>query len=292
MANTTNTKTQKPQNEAARAKLDVMTAREADYFNDRGPRVYFSRTARLYMRLLADRVERPYSSGPFSSWERRARFGVRAGHKFGTSKNGPRQPSGKQWFEDYESAGLYLLDYCDQIARIDHNGWFVDNYQYDTIRGAVFVVNGRDPRGGVTLVAGYEDHNNPGAALLDWTSTASVDAKGEPLDMCGLHGTDEAADVARWADQLAESDAEEMREDDAKYRAEEAIHDLKDDMETARKELRALLAELRDVCPALGQAPHVIAALRHSIGELREQRREALQRIADLRDNYWNAVPY
>ena len=107
--------------------------------------------------------------------------------------------------------------YCDEIegVRIDHTGWFCDEYQQYTARGiVVFLPHGK-------ILHGYE--------LSD---------SGERVYFLDI--LDDAKDAARYADGEAELIAERMRENDQKYREAQSLADKIDDLTTRLKECLAL----------------------------------------------------
>ena len=87
---------------------------------------------------------------------------------------------------------------------------------------------------------------------------------------------------------LAEREADRCREDDAKQRAADDIHDRRTEIHDVNKAARALLAEIR----GREFSENVCAALRHRLREYLADRKRMFARIAEREENYWSAVPY
>jgi protein-L-isoaspartate O-methyltransferase len=93
--------------------------------------------------------------------------------------------------QDIRMPGSGNLPYIDR-AMVDHNGWYVDNYQDETVCGRVYQLPARG--GKWQYVPAISDPWNDGA-ILDFHSV-----------------TDDIKDAIRWADSMAETYAEDERE--------------------------------------------------------------------------------
>jgi hypothetical protein len=101
---------------------------------------------------------------------------------------------------------------------------------------------------------------------------------------------DTAYQAARWADCYAEKLADDGRECDAKFQADEQSEGLRDDNKAALKAARALIQAIRDQ-RAIGQIVTPICdALMAEIRSLRRSIRANNERINALKNNYWLSV--
>ena len=94
--------------------------------------------------------------------------------------------------DDFENLGPRWVKFADEVStRIGHKGWYTDDICADVLRGVVlcFSRKGRD-----VYMAG----------------TQHSDCEGVTLD---LDVTDDEMTAARWADRMAEREAEECREE-------------------------------------------------------------------------------
>jgi len=105
-----------------------------------------------------------------------------------------------RWIEKPESVGLRLVGSASDIVRLDHTGYYVDDFQEDTVCGVVYRLPGK--AGKTRYLAGYSDPWNEGAACLSMEIYES-----ESGDNSG------ARDAARAADEIARIFAEHARED-------------------------------------------------------------------------------
>jgi hypothetical protein len=169
--------------------------------------------------------------------------------------------------------------YCDEwpewrdlgdahkLARMDHTGWYADNYQNELVRGRVLQLPGRNHSS--IYVPGTYRTECEGVTLY-------------PLDIY-----DDSEDCARAADSYAEREAEDSREYDARWHAETEIEELRDSIAKLRSEARALIRDIKAHRP---QGKAICDALRGRLHDIRRESREAHKRIERLTDNYWLAV--
>lgn len=185
---------------------------------------------------------------------------------------------GLRWSESPADIGLRFVGYADKLARIDHTGWFTDEFQDSTVRGVVYQLPGSN--GAPRYLAGYDNADN-GAA--DKGGPAAIDFstvwEGLPGERPEEHGV--VVDAARAADSLAERMAEKEREYQAASSAGFAWADRGEEIASDRAALRALLAERRQVKAAGAAYPSICAALTDKaralisgIARLREERAE------------------
>ena len=104
-----------------------------------------------------------------------------------------------RWVENV-SDGLRHVGASHDLVRLRHTGWFVNEFQDETVHGEVYQM---PARGGVArYVPAVNDPDNDDCAVLDFHSV-----------------TDDKEEAARWADQMAENYAEREREYQAEERA-------------------------------------------------------------------------
>lgn len=186
--------------------------------------------------------------------------------------NPPIKGTTKRWVEDVQAAGLRFVGYSDEIINLRHTGWFADSFCEKTCRGAVWQLPARN--GQCLFVYGYEDEDNPGSALIDFDVTNDKD------------------DAARWADSMAERDAEESREFYAKDQAEQEVYDLQARIEDGKKEVRRLLSERRQLKRQGLESATVCELFAERVGRLLDEVKEHKARIAALNGNFWLAVEH
>lgn len=176
----------------------------------------------------------------------------------------------KRWVEDVQAAGLRFVGYADEVVSLRHTGWFTDDQQGDKYRGAVWQLPARN--GESLFVYGYEDGCNPGSALIDFDVT------------------NDKGDAARWADGMAERDAEDAREWYAKDQAEQQVAELAESIVETRADVRRLLAERRQLKRQGLENAAVCELFAERVGRLLGEVKEHKARIAALNDNFWLAV--
>mgnify|MGYP001585787059 CR=1 FL=1 len=160
---------------------------------------------------------------------------------------------GCRWVEHPED-GLRFAGRADKLARIGHTGWFLDEFQDETVWGVVYML----PHG--KFIPGTED---------------SYGNDGVRLDFGDIRDT--AEDAARAADRIAELWAEKDRD----YQAEESrkmrLEDIAQEIEDARTAVRELCRGIRasvmadSVCVAIRK---VIRQYRRDVAKLYREREE------------------
>lgn len=162
---------------------------------------------------------------------------------------------GCRWVE-HPDDGLRRVGKAHDLARIDHTGWFMNEFQDETAWGVVYLL----PHG--RFVPGTED---------------SYDTDGVRLDFSDIHYA--ACDAARAADTLAERLAEVEREyqrvETAKMRIEDIGQEIKDH--------RAAVLELCRGIRASVMADSVCVAIRKVIRQYRREVRELYREREALR---------
>lgn len=191
---------------------------------------------------------------------------ARAGHYWSKSlarrapAYGPRIDGTQQrWIADVDAAGLRFVGFADDIIGLDYKGWYIDPEGWgETYRGTVWQL---PSRGGVPVyVHGYMCPYNPGAALVDFAHTYDKE------------------EAARWADGVAEVDAEDPREAYERDQLAQEAEDLRDNIANTRAEVRRLLRERRAL-KAHGDNATICGLFRDKVRGLLDDVREARARL-------------
>ena len=154
-----------------------------------------------------------------------------------------------------------------KIISLGHTGWYVDNFQDSLTRGIVLQLPSRN--GKPLYFAACTDPWNRNCGIIE------------------NYLYDEKDGAARAADQLAGRYAEDSREDDLKQMAEREIETLKDSVKNIRKEIRSLVAGIRQ-----SSVSNVVCEqLRGDVRRLRQQVREKLARIEKVESEPWVLIP-
>ena len=199
------------------------------------------------------------------------------------------EPNWHNWSEDRreiyadkrDTLGDYLGDWesFDSWMARKATGFYTDSWCDDVIKGGVERI--RSAQGvfyvPVTYCTGWD-------GVTYYMSAAEIVPRGSDQEE-----HDKAIQEACWsAYNYAEREADQAREDDAKYQAEEQIAHARAEIHETNKAARALLAEIR------GQefTQNVCEALRHRLREYLADRRRCFKLIAERQENYWSAVSY
>lgn len=159
-------------------------------------------------------------------------------------QNRPNERGGR-WIENPRAAGLRFVGFSDELASIDHNGWYLDSeIQNETARGAVYQLPARGGRpvyveavrlGDYIRGKGWRDQcgsiTGPAIVYLNERHFGEI-GEDSPRD------SDAARDAARGADSEAESIAEKEREYQDAWRAANDWQEAQGEMRDARKEAR------------------------------------------------------
>ena len=150
-----------------------------------------------------------------------------------------------RWVENTDDAGLRFVGFADELIRLNQTGWYADQWQDETYRGAVWQIPARN--GCAQYLAGYVDSMNENAALLDMDII---------IGTRGFHSTygdhdDALIDAARDADSFAEHMAEESREFYLKDMAEQRAEELREEAKDLRSDLCDTITEQREKISAL-----------------------------------------
>jgi hypothetical protein len=159
---------------------------------------------------------------------------------------------------DFDQLGARWVKDCNDVSsRIDHNGWYTNGWYTDSLEGEMLigVVLCFARHGAPDLDSnGYE----PKEKAIYMAGTRHSDRDGVTLD---LSTTDDPITAARWADSMAERAAEECREEDEKYHAEQKAAECREEIAAARKKCLALLRDMRPIRKGMSVPESVVQAL-------------------------------
>lgn len=143
----------------------------------------------------------------------------------------PRCTDGGRWVEDVLNVkGLRFVGFADEIVNIWHTGWFCDELQNRTLRGAVWQLPALD--GCARYVPGYVNSDNDGA-YLDFSA---VETGGRGGTHCITENQEQACrDAARYADGMAERAAEDERACNEKWQAARTVEYAKEELARLRR---------------------------------------------------------
>ncbi|PIW31136.1 MAG: hypothetical protein COW30_00430 [Rhodospirillales bacterium CG15_BIG_FIL_POST_REV_8_21_14_020_66_15] len=158
-----------------------------------------------------------------------------------------RAYAARRFFGSATDAGLRFEAWADDVLRLRYTGWYADELQDETFRGAVFrLPAGR--KGRERFVAGYGESLSEGF-VLDLTEVWDGDFIG----------------AAREADRLAERAAEDARAWQARESARLRLEDIAGELTTVRKDILNLCRSIREACPALAEHKPIREALRGAL---------------------------
>ena len=165
----------------------------------------------------------------------------------------------QRWIEDVYAIGLRHAGFSDEIIdSIRHQGWFTDTFQSETYRGSVYRLAGSNGR--ARYVYGYDDPCNKGAAHLCFDIV-----KGDKLESSWDHD-DGLREAARYADGMAERDAEKEREFSEAWQNAHEWQELGDEMSAERKAARQLVSDVRAAIKSgVTASPSICDALRKQV---------------------------
>jgi hypothetical protein len=183
--------------------------------------------------------------------------------------NGTVDSDGYRFVEN-AGDGLRFVGNADKVAKdadrarlIDHKGWFIDEYQDETICGKVYQLPARN--GECRYLAAVSDAFNAGCSRIDFGTIYS--------DPC---------EAAIAGDRQAEMDAEAEREYQRIESAKMRIEDITDEIKSAYVACRALCAEVRANCQALDGLTAVRGLIRAEVRRVRQSVRKLYKERAEL----------
>lgn len=171
-----------------------------------------------------------YIARKYGAYGYRKRKSIEYNPEFDASKvQGYRYVATRYRWVENVSSGLRKVGDASEIIRLDHTGWYTDNWQDETVHGEVYQLPARD--GQCQYVPAVNDPNNDDCACLDFRSV-----------------TDDKENAARWADSMAEKWAEDEREARAKDDAETRIEEIGSEIRELYQDFRRISREIRANC--------------------------------------------
>ena len=178
----------------------------------------------------------------------------------------------------------YLVDNINELNNVftdrdanrilGNTGWYTDNFQDNIMKV------------GVIEVRTSRMKDDDGAHKAYMPATYHTDWDGAKVYNKFYDNINEAA---RYADHYADREAEQCREDDAKYQAEEAIADCRNQIHDINKETLALIKEIKTGYK-VGLLEQTCRVVKQSIRDAVLERSKLFEQIKKLEDCYWYAV--
>jgi hypothetical protein len=180
----------------------------------------------------------------------------------------------QMYLSDFDQLGARWVKDCQEVyAHFGHNGWFTDDHEFGTLIGVVLCFT----RHGISDECGNYGGNvsdKPKGRVIYMAGTRHSDWDGVTLD---LDTTDDPVTAARWADSMAEREAESCREEDEKYQAEQQAAELQEQIMNIRTRCLKLLRDMRPIRKGMHGIPESIC------DTLRTAVRGYIEEIATLR---------
>ena len=233
------------------------------------------KTTRARLRLYRERAAKSKYN---QDWR-----GHRYARTWATGWHSGIRPDGIIYTDERDTLGDYLGDWGEFSggSRYLRNttGFYADSYCDSIIQGGV-----------VRIRAAKFTLYIPCTYCTGWDGATLYFGMAERVARGATESDHETAahEAARTAYGRAGHEAEVSREDDAKQRAADDIHDARAEIHDTNKLALALLREIR----GNQYTENVCAALRHRLQEFLADRKRLFERIAERAANYWSAVPY
>lgn len=183
---------------------------------------------------------------------------------------------------------LESLDNFDHVSiqdvsrrSFDYSGYYSDNFQNELIKP--YIVRIKTSKGLFIAPAIAYNDSDIATIYLSKGEFCSNDQESINYDTCSFQ-------VARIADSIAEREAEQGREDDAKFQAENQADDLKAENLQARKSAHELILAIKQQRKIGEIVTPICNALISEIKGLRREIQRNNERISKLKDDYWQAV--
>jgi hypothetical protein len=195
--------------------------------------------------------------------------------------NNARGKKGEIFTDSIDQYGVDLGPVNTIFPRVfDHTGWYADNYQ--DARIVAHVCRMRSPWGTLYIPATM---NTDCDGTVHYINDAELVPKGATEEQ-----HDQACrEAARSADHYAEREAEEAREDNAKWQAEQDIEAARAEIHGINKFVLALLGEIK--AAGADFTPAICTALRAEVQQYLRDRREQFKIIKEREADYWTAAP-
>ncbi len=160
-----------------------------------------------------------------------------------------------RWVENV-SKGLRFVGKADKLVKLGHTGWYMDNFQDETVHGQVWQLPARN--GEPQFIPGVNDSRNPDASAIDVHSITS-----------------DKEDCARTADQMAKNWAEREREYQAKQDAENRLEEIEAEIKDEYQDFRRITREIRANCDAVKG----VAVVRELVKEKWQRTKAAIKKL-------------
>lgn len=211
-------------------------------------------------------------------------------HPLRGGNNGKPNSKGYLWIENPADMGLRFAGYADELTRLDHHGWYTDPDGFETMRGTVYQLPGRNGKG--RYVAAHDnscngDADSNGPAYVDFSDIYESDFEWEMRSALATIGKQyrsaemlrpgywaESAhetarkEAARAADEFTRVQAEQEREYQTAWQAGNRFADVKEELENSRESLRELLADRRKARAKGKEYPAICDAIRATVASL------------------------
>jgi hypothetical protein len=177
----------------------------------------------------------------------------------------------QMYLSDFDQLGARWVRDADEVSsHIDHKGRYTDDFQDATLIGVLLYFT----RHGTGENEEYFGEGRGKSKDIYMAGTRHSDWDGVTLD---LDTTDDPITAARWADSMAEREAESCREEDEKYQTEQKAAECRDEIKAARVACLKLLRDMRPIRKGLIGVPESIC------DALRQQVQSYLEDIANWR---------
>lgn len=229
---------------------------------------------------LAERLK-AYKANKVSSYPYRPTI-----HKFGTELVGRGtgwKDRKKRYTDSPDYYGSVVLKSTDRgLPNWCEGGWYADTFQYDVIEYGVARV--RTPKGCLYVAVTW--HTECDGATYHFDDSALV-------WKCRSESEHEQVirDTLWQANRRANLEAEECRDHDAKFQAEQAIEYAREEIQNLRDSTRELIQERRSLKGKVDTAPAICENIRNTVSRNLSRIAKLREDIARWSDDYWSAVP-
>jgi hypothetical protein len=161
----------------------------------------------------------------------------------------------QMYLSSFDQLGARWVKDADEVnTRQEYNGWYTDGFQDATLIGVVLCFTRHDGHQDDGQYQGVHP-NKPKGRVIYMAGTRHSDWDGVTLD---LDTTDDPITAARWADSMAEREAESCREEDEKYQAEQRVEELLEQIKAIRTRCLKLLRDMRPIRKGMHGIPESI----------------------------------
>lgn len=176
-----------------------------------------------------------------------------------------------------DERGPEVLEFWEGREFLNHRGWYTaDDTLLDWTLETCAVRLERFPD---FIFYATRDNSSEGICVhLDERDVIDYDRAGSEYD--ARAAVEQAARIViRCYDSTTERAAEEAREHFEQDQREQAAQQAREERATLRGDIRALIADIRALCPALAETPAAVNALRAELGRMMRERAELMKTI-------------